>query len=98
MLLSFKIIALYISKDLFPQIKAIARASSGRNPSKFLCLIAAITSSFKAISTLFLGSKEYLIEFHKNFINKYQSVENYLLNVGLTLEEINMIRSKLLGE
>lgn len=48
----------------------------------------------------FLGDakKEYLIEFHKNFINKYQSVENYLLNVGLTLEEINMIRSKLLGE
>ena len=48
----------------------------------------------------FLGDakKEYLIEFHKNFINKYQSVENYLLNVGLTLEEINMIRKKLLGE
>ena len=48
----------------------------------------------------FLGDakKEYLIEFHKNFINKYQSVENYLLNVGLTLEEINVVRNKLLGE
>ena len=47
----------------------------------------------------FLGDakKDYLLEFHKNFINKYQSVENYLLNVGLTLEEINKIKTKLMA-
>ena len=47
----------------------------------------------------FLGDakKEYLIEFHKRFISKYQSVENYLLNVGLTLEEINKIKTKLMA-
>lgn len=48
----------------------------------------------------FLGDakEEYLIEFHKEFTRKYQNVVNYLLSVDLSLNEIEQIKEKLLGE
>lgn len=48
----------------------------------------------------FLGDskEEYLIEFYKGFSKKYKDVSSYLLNVGLTKEDIEEIKRKLLGE
>ena len=48
----------------------------------------------------FLGDakEEYLIEFHKEFIKKYQDVKSYLLHCGLTKVDIENIKRKLLGE
>ena len=46
----------------------------------------------------FLGyaKEEYLREFHLAFTNKYQNVESYLLTIGLTKEEIEQVKTKLL--
>ncbi|MBE6143115.1 MAG: tyrosine-protein phosphatase [Erysipelotrichaceae bacterium] len=70
--------------------------SSDRNIRERLPIVRETIKDFPK----FLGEakEEYLINFNKSFIKKYQSVENYLLNVGLTIEEINQIKRKLLGE
>lgn len=46
----------------------------------------------------FLGyaKAEYLIEFHEGFCEKYKTVENYLLSVGLTENDIRKIKDKLI--
>ena len=46
----------------------------------------------------FLGDakEEYLIEFHKRFSHKYGNVATYLLSAGLSENDIEKIKEKLL--
>ena len=70
--------------------------SSDRNIKDNLPKVREVIKDFPK----FLGDskEEYLIEFHKGFSKKYKDVSSYLLNVGLTKEDIEEIKRKLLGE
>jgi hypothetical protein len=42
--------------------------------------------------------REYIEEFLRLFKEKYQNVNNYLLTIGLTDEQIKSIKNRLVGE
>lgn len=70
--------------------------SSDTNIKENLIIVRQQISNFPK----FLGDakEEYLVDFHKGFINKYKNVNSYLLSVGLEEDEIEQIKRKLLGK